>query len=81
MDNKEKATKYHKAQQVSPVHTEMAPNGSIRIVAFDKIGEWGSYTGIATLEHEGELLIAVTEYLAGGALLPDVVYSCRPVFG
>ena len=79
-DTEEKARKYREAQQLSPVHVEVSQHGRFRIVAYDKRGKWAGYRGIAMLEHEGQFLIAVTEYFAGGPLLPRVVYACQPVF-
>ena len=57
---------------------EMDEVGRHRIVGKTHAGEWAAYEGISTLEEDGRLYIAVTDYL-GGVLPPETVLEVTPV--
>ena len=56
---------------------EMDEMGRHRIVGKTRTGEWAAYEGISTLEEDGRLYIAVTNYL-GGVLPPETVLEVTP---
>ena len=62
-----------------PVRVEMDDAGSIRIVAYEKKGDWAGYESIASLETPEGLLIAVTAYYEG-TLPIECVLSVKKVF-
>ena len=49
---------------------------SLDVAGFlDRSGEWCGYQNIATFTYSGITYLAVTEYFAGGALVPDAIYQ------